>query len=377
MIPFNVPVVIGDEKEYLNQVFLNKKFSGKGKFTKECQQKLIQILQSPESKALLTTSCTDALEMAAILADIQPGDEVIMPSFTFVSSANAFVLRGAKIKFVDVDSESMNVDFEAVQKAVTSKTKVILVVHYAGMCCDMAAMKKFCQEKGLILIEDAAQALKSSFNGQALGTFGDLACFSFHDTKNFHCGEGGALIVNNAKFSERAEVIIEKGTDRSKFLNGVVDKYTWLDIGSSFLLSELNAAFLYAQLPHLDMITKRRLEIWNQYFEKLSSLKAAGKISIIEPTKGCQHNAHLFGIILESKEVRVKFIEHMKKNEIAVVPHYIPLHSSPAGKKFGEFVGEDENTTDLSERLVRLPLFYELKDEEIRKVSESITNFFC
>ena len=372
MIPFNVPVVIGDEKEYLNQVFLNKKFSGKGKFTKECQEKLIQILQSQESKALLTTSCTDALEMAAILADIQPGDEVIMPSFTFVSSANAFVLRGAKIKFVDVDSESMNVDFEAVQKAVTSKTKAVLVVHYAGMCCDMAAMQKFCKEKGLILIEDAAQALKSSYNDKSLGTFGDLACFSFHDTKNFHCGEGGALIVNNPKFYERAEIVIEKGTNRSKFLNGVVDKYTWLDIGSSFLLSELNAAFLFAQLPHLDMITKRRLEIWNQYYEKLSPLKASGKISIIEPKKGCHHNGHLFGIILKSTETRAKFIDFMKKHDVSVVPHYIPLHSSPGGLKYGDFIGVDKNTTDLSQRLVRLPLFYDLKESEIMQVIDLI-----
>lgn len=369
MIPFNEPVVVGDEKEYLNQVFVNKKFSGKGKFTKESQSELLNLLGNPPSQCLLTTSCTDALEMAAILSEISAGDEVIMPSFTFVSSANAFVLRGAKVQFADVDPESMNLDIAAVRKAITPQTKVVLIVHYAGMSCDMNELKKLCQEKNLILVEDAAQALLSTFNGKALGTFGDMSCFSFHDTKNIHCGEGGALVVNNPRLFERAEIVIEKGTDRSKFLNGVVDKYTWQDIGSSFLLSELNAAFLLPQLKNARKITNRRLEIWNSYAKHL------GKLRHISPLPGSNHNAHLFALICPDSTSRTKFIAHMKENSVQVVPHYVPLHSSPAGLRFGKFSGEDINTTSLSERLVRLPLFYAMTDEQVKKVIEATLNF--
>lgn len=369
MIPFNEPVVIGEEKEYLNKVFLNKKFSGKGNFTKESQSLLVSLLRSSSSQCLLTTSCTDALEMAAILTGVGSGDEVIMPSFTFVSSANAFVLRGAKVRFVDVESKSMNLDLEAVRKAINSKTKVILIVHYAGMSCDMEELQKICHENKLILVEDAAQALLSTYNGKSLGTFGDMACFSFHDTKNIHCGEGGAFIVNNSDFLERAEIIIEKGTDRSKFLNGIVDKYTWQDIGSSFLLSELNAAFLAPQLKNARNITDRRLIIWTEYKKHLGSLKH------IEPIDGVSHNAHLFAIICPDVFTRSRFIAHMKEHGIQVVPHYVPLHSSPAGKRFGEFSGEDINTTSMSERLVRLPLFYSMTDEQVKKVIEATLSF--
>jgi dTDP-4-amino-4,6-dideoxygalactose transaminase len=369
MIPFNEPVVIGDEKEYLNQVFLNKKFSGKGKFTKEAQSELLSLLEDPSSQCLLTTSCTDALEMAAILSGIGAGDEVIMPSFTFVSSANAFVLRGAKVRFVDVETQSMNLDLAAVRKAITTQTKVVLIVHYAGMSCDMEELQKICRENKLILIEDAAQALLSSFRGKPLGTFGDMACFSFHDTKNIHCGEGGALIVNNPAYFERAEIVIEKGTDRSKFLNGIIDKYTWQDIGSSFLLSELNAAFLVPQLKNAIKITERRLAIWNEYRKNLSALK------YVQPIEGVTHNAHLFAIICPDSTSRTHFIAHMKEHEVQVVPHYVPLHTSPAGKRFGDFSGEDKNTTSISERLIRLPLFYSMTDEQVRKVIEAVLSF--
>lgn len=375
MIPFNMPVVTGDEREYLNKVFINKKFSGKGPFTNVSQKKLLEIINSPESRALLTTSCTDALEMAAILADIKDGDEVIMPSFTFVSSANAFVLRGARIQFVDIDPLSMNIDPEAILKAITPKTKVVLVVHYAGMSCDMEKVSRICKEHHLIFIEDAAQALASSYQDKHLGTFGDLSCFSFHDTKNYHCGEGGALIINNPKYFDRAEIIIEKGTDRNRFLNGQVDKYTWQDIGSSFILSEINAAFLCAQLNHLDKINNRRKAIWDRYYRGLSPLKNSGVLSIVEPLAGCIHNAHLFGLVLSSKEIRSRLIEYMKSNDVQVAPHYIPLHSSPAGIKFGNFSGVDRFTTDLSERLIRLPLFFDLKESEVDEVIRLIIKF--
>ena len=375
MIYLNSPLITGLEKEYLNQLFINKKFSGKGSFTHKSQDLLLNILRIPNRKALLTTSCTDALEMAAILANIKPGDEVIMPSFTFVSSANAFVLRGAKIVFVDTEPTSMNIDPACIRNAITTKTKAVLVVHYGGTSCDMGLVKQICQENKVILIEDAAQALTSSFEDQMLGTWGDLACFSFHDTKNFHCGEGGALIVNDKSLIERAEIILEKGTDRNKFMNGLLDKYTWQDIGSSFLLSELNASFLLAQLEAVAKVSIRRLEIWEKYNQGTEKLVAQNKMYALKPNSSCQGNAHLFAIILNTRKARVEFTEYMKQQEIQVLPHYIPLHSSPAGIKYGTFVGEDRFTTNLSERLVRLPLYYELNEDQISKILISIQGF--
>ena len=373
MIPFNKPCILGDEKANLMAVFDNQKFSGDGPFSKKCHQSLENLFVN--SKALLTTSCTDALEMSAILADILPGDEVIMPSFTFVSTANAFVLRGARIVFVDVDPLTMNMDTGLIEAAITIKTKAIVAVHYAGWSCDMNELMSIINKYNLILIEDAAQAISTTFQGKLLGTFGTFSTLSFHETKNIQCGEGGALLINEDKYFQRAEIIREKGINRSIFLRGQTDKYTWVDTGSSFLPSELNAAFLLPQLEQVEKITKQRLKLWDlykSYFQELS----IPDIEILDAPDYCEHNAHLFAIKTPNLAVRTNLIEYLKQNNILAPFHYVPLHSSPAGRKFGTFHGQDKFTTHESERLVRLPLFYSLTETELSFVCDKIGTFF-
>lgn len=368
MIPFNRPVVLGTEKNFIEEVFNKQKFSGDGFFSSKCHETLASYLGAP--KALLTTSCTDALEMAAILLDIAPGDEVIMPSFTFVSTSNAFALRGAKIVFLDINPDTMNMDESLIEKAITSKTKCIALVHYAGWSCDLDKVLEISKKHNIPVIEDAAQALGATYKGRKLGTFGVMSAFSFHETKNIQCGEGGALVINDEKFVKRAEIVREKGTNRSQFLRGQTDKYTWVDIGSSFLPSELNAAFLFPQLNDVDVINANRLERWETYKKELS-----GIIEILDCPKYCTNNAHLFAVKLNDIEERTQFIDHMKKHDILTVFHYVPLHSSPGGKRFGEFRGEDKFTTKESNRLVRLPLYYDLSTEDQNKVISAIKSF--
>ncbi|RLQ96777.1 dTDP-4-amino-4,6-dideoxygalactose transaminase [Falsibacillus albus] len=375
MIPFHKPLVTGIEMNYLRQVIeTNNQFSGDHTFTKKCSQWFQQNLSCP--KVLLTPSCTHALEMAAILANIGPDDEVIMPSYTFVSTANAFVLRGAKIVFVDIRKDTMNIDEHLLEGAVTEKTKAIAVVHYAGVSCEMAAVLKIAEKYNLLVIEDAAQGLMSTYKGKALGTIGDLGCFSFHETKNYHCGEGGALLINRQDLIERAEIIREKGTNRSKFFRGHVDKYTWVDIGSSYLMSELNAAFLFAQLEAAKEVNKERLSLWEHYHERMSPLKNSGLIELPHIPEECLHNAHMFYIKLKDIDERTRLIDYLKKNGVGAVFHYIPLHSTEIGKSVGRFHGQDTFTTTESERLLRLPMFNGLNREEINTVVQSIRGFF-
>lgn len=374
MISFNIPPYIGKEMDYISAAIKNRKICGDGEFTKKCNK---WITEKTGTKAtLLTTSCTHALEMAAILADIQPGDEVIMPSYTFVSTANAFVLRGAKIVFVDIRPDTMNIDEKLIEAAITPKTKAIAPVHYAGVGCEMDTIMDIAQRYGLKVIEDTAQGIMSEYKGQALGTFGDFGCLSFHETKNYSMGEGGALLINSSEMIEKAEIIREKGTDRSKFYRGQIDKYTWVDYGSSYLPSELNAAYLYAQLENADMINDSRLSCWNRYYENLSELKDAGKIDIPFVPAYCKHNAHMFYIKAKDIEERSRLISFLKEKGVGSVFHYIPLHSSPAGIKFGRFNGEDVYTTKESERLLRLPMWYGLTLENVDYVCECIKEFY-
>lgn len=368
MIPFNVPALTGKENEYIQQVLKTKKLSGDGPFTKKCQESLQNLFGA--EKVLLTTSCTDALELAAILLNIEAGDEVIMPSFTFVSTANAFVLRGAKIIFVDVDPQTMNADEELIEKAISPKTKAIVLVHYAGWSCDLDPVLKAAARHNIPIVEDAAQALGSKYKGRFLGTFGVLSCFSFHETKNINCGEGGALVINDPSLVSRAEVIREKGTNRSQFLRGQVDKYTWVDKGSSFLPSELNAAFLLAQLENFQDINFKRIQIWKSYERELKN-----HFEILAPPSFSDFNAHLFAIKLKDIEERSELIDFLKENEIQAVFHYVPLHSSPAGKRFGVLFGSDFYTTRESERMVRLPLFESLKIEDVEKIIRTLLDF--
>ncbi len=374
MIPFNLPPVTGDEKKYLDELFSIHKFSGDGEFTKKCNFWFEKEFEC--KKALLTTSCTHALEMAAILCDIKEGDEVIMPSYTFVSTANAFALRGAKIVFTDIRKDTMNMDENLIEDAITDKTKAIVPVHYAGVSCEMDRINEIAKKHNLFVVEDAAQGVMSRYKNKALGTIGDIGCYSFHETKNYQCGEGGAILINNENFIERSEIIREKGTNRSKFLRGQVDKYTWVDIGSSYLPSELNAAFLYAQLKSAKKINDDRLKSWNIYFERLQELKNKEVIELPFVPSHCKHNAHMFYIKVKDIKTRTKLISHLGNENILSVFHYIPLHSAPAGKKYGEFRGEDKYTTKESERLLRLPMYYGLKEDEVLKVCESIEKFF-
>lgn len=350
------------------------KLSGGGEFTQGCERWLEQHLT--HSKVLLTPSCTAALEMAAILLDIQAGDEVIMPSYTFVSSANAFVLRGAKIVFVDIRPDTMNLDENLIEQAITPKTKAIVAVHYAGVACEMEKIMAVAQKHLLFVVEDAAQGVNAFYQGGALGSIGHIGCYSFHETKNYSAGgEGGAIVLNDPALIARAEILREKGTDRSRFFRGEVDKYRWQDIGSSFLMSEIQAAYLYAQLEVAEQINQKRLALWKHYQHAFSPLEQAGKLELPKVSEHCQHNGHLFYLKLDDLSERSAFISFMKARGILAVFHYVPLHSSPAGQKFGRFSGEDRFTTKESERLVRLPLFYNLREQEQGRVIKTVTEF--
>lgn len=349
--------------EAMKDAMQQNELSGNGPFGDNCTAWLKNKLDC--EKAILTPSCTAALEMTALLTEVGVGDEVIMPSYTFVSTANAFALRGASIRFVDVSPETMNINPEKIEEAVTDRTKVIVVVHYAGVSCDMDSIMEIAAVHGLWVIEDAAQGLMSKYKGRSLGTIGHMGTFSFHETKNYTCGEGGALIINDRSLVDRAEILQEKGTDRSQFMKGMVDKYTWRDLGSSYLLSELNAAYLSVQLEHADEINQDRLRSWEQYRKGLQSLADIEKIDIPTIPKDCEHNAHMFYIKTKDDQERSKLILYLKENEVMAVPHYVPLSSSQAGKKFGEFVGEDLYTTTDSERILRLPLYYGIKEEDV------------
>ncbi len=374
MIPFNVPPVTGNEEKYIAESIASHKICGDGAFTKKCKAWFEERLEG--SKFLLTTSGTSALEMAAILCKIQPGDEVIMPSFTFCSTADAFVQRGAKIVFVDIRPDTMNIDESKIERAITPKTKAICVVHYAGVSCEMDKIMSIAKEHGLKVVEDAAQAVCSAYKGKPLGTIGDFGCYSFHETKNFSMGEGGGLVINNPDDYDMAEIIREKGTDRSLFIRGMVDKYTWREYGSSYLPSDMLAAYLWAQLLDADKIQGARMRVWSKYFESFRDLEKDGKAALPVVPGGCVHNAHLFYLICRSFKERTELISFLKENGISAVFHYIPLHSSPAGLKFGRFDGKDEVTTEYSERLVRLPLYYGLSDEDQDKVIEKVHDFY-
>ena len=374
MIRFNVPPYTGKEMEYIKKAVENQKICGDGDFTHKCNEWLEQ--KTGIKKALLTTSCTHATEMAAILCDIKPGDEVIMPSYTFVSTADAFVLRGAKAVFVDVRPDTMNIDENLIEAAITEKTRAIAPVHYAGVSCDMDKIMDIAKRHNLLVVEDAAQGIMSEYKGRALGTFGDYGCFSFHETKNFSMGEGGAILIRDPENIERAEIIREKGTNRAKFFRGQIDKYTWVDAGSSYLPSELNAAYLYAQLELADHITADRMKTWNMYYEAFEELENAERIERPFIPADCKHNAHMFYLKCKDLEERTEFIDFLKKNEILAVFHYIPLHSAPAGKSFGRFNGEDVYTTKERERLVRLPLYYGIKEEEVEYIIGKVKEFY-
>ena len=375
MINFNVPPKIGNEIEYIKEAInKNHKISGDGEFTKLCHKWLENNFNTP--KALLTTSGTHALEMAAILIDLQPGDEVIMPSYTFTSTANAFALRGAKIKFIDIKPKTMNMNENLIEQAISEKTKAIVPVHYAGVSCNMDRINDIADEYDLYVIEDAAQGVMAKYNEEYLGTIGDIGCYSFHETKNYSSGEGGAILINNKELVERAEIIREKGTNRSQFFRGQVDKYTWQDIGSSYLPSEINAAHLYAQLEKAEEINNDRLNSWNKYTELLKLLKEKNKIELPHIPDNCEHNAHMFYLKTKNLKERSKLISFLKENNIQAVFHYIPLHSTKAGEIFGEFVGKDKFTTSDSEKLVRLPMYYGLEDKDIEYIVEKIKEFY-
>ncbi|MBR0409594.1 MAG: dTDP-4-amino-4,6-dideoxygalactose transaminase [Eubacterium sp.] len=374
MINFNIPPYTGKENEYIDQAIHNHKISGDGIFTRRCNEWIEK--KTGTAKALLTTSCTHATEMAALLCDIKPGDEVIMPSYTFVSTADAFVLRGAKVVFVDIRPDTMNIDESLIEDAITDKTRAIVPVHYAGVACEMDTIMDIAGRHGLKVIEDAAQGVMSSYKGQALGSIGDFGCFSFHETKNYSMGEGGALLIRDKKNQEPAEIIREKGTNRSKFFRGEIDKYTWVEAGSSYLPSELNAAYLWAQLELADEIYDNRMNTWNTYHELLSPLRAQGLLDLPVIPEGCVHNAHMYYIKAKDLEERTALIRFLKENEISTVFHYIPLHSAPAGKRFGRFHGADRYTTAESERLLRLPLYYGLEPEKVYVVCEKIREFY-
>lgn len=374
MISFNVPPFVGKEKEYVNQAIESHKICGDGQFTKKCSMWLENRTGSP--KVLLTTSCTHATEMAALLCDIQPGDEVIMPSYTFVSTADAFVLRGAVPVFVDIRPDTMNIDEKLIEKAITKKTKAIVPVHYAGVACEMDTIMDIARRHNLFVIEDAAQGVMSTYKGQALGTIGDYGCYSFHETKNYSMGEGGALLIKNEDMIENAEILREKGTNRSKFFRGQIDKYTWVNYGSSYLPSEINAAYLYAELESADIINENRLKSWNRYHQAFEGLEEKGLIQRPFIPEGCVHNAHMYYIKTKNLEERTRLIAFLKEHEVMAVFHYIPLHSAPAGRKFGRFNGEDRYTTRESERLVRLPLYYGLSEQDQDKVIQLIYDFF-
>jgi len=374
-IPFNKPCYTGNEDKYVLQAMRSDKISGDGEFCQKCMKWFEENLGC--KKALLTPSCTHALEMAAILIDIQPGDEVIMPSYTFVSTANAFVLRGAKIVFVDIRPDTMNIDENLIEDAITEKTRAIVPVHYAGVGCEMDKILEIAKKYNLFVIEDAAQGMMSMYKGKPLGTFGHLGAYSFHETKNYTSGgEGGLFIINDERFIEKAEIIREKGTNRSIFFRGMVDKYTWVDIGSSYLMNEISAAYLWGNIEKANEINEYRLRIWKIYYDGLKELQIKGFITLPYIPDYCTHNGHMFYIKVKDLNERTALINYLKQNGILAVFHYVPLHSSPAGLKFGRFYGEDKYTTKESERLIRLPLYHGLKDNEVYFVIEKIYEFY-
>ncbi len=376
MIDFNVPPYTGTEMAYVEEAIAkNHKICGDGPFTHRCSEWLEK--KTGTTKALLTTSCTHATELAALLADIKEGDEVIMPSYTFVSTADAFVLRGAVPVFVDIRPDTMNIDEDKIEAAITKRTKAIVPVHYAGVSCEMDKIMELAHRYKLTVIEDAAQGIMSTYKGKALGTFGDYGCFSFHETKNYSMGEGGALLIRDKANVERAEIIREKGTNRAKFFRGQIDKYTWVDVGSSYLPGDINAAYLMAQLDMADEIFKDRMRSFELYRELLTPLSEKGKITLPVIPSHCTHNAHMFYIKAKDLEERTALIHYLKENGIQAVFHYIPLHSAPAGQEFGRFHGEDVYTTKESERLLRLPMFYGLTEEQVRYIAEKVTAFYC
>lgn len=374
MIDFNVPPYIGTEMKYIEEaVAKNHKICGDGPFTKRCNEWLEK--KTGTAKALLTTSCTHATEMAALLADIKEGDEIIMPSYTFVSTADAFVLRGAVPVFVDIRPDTMNIDENKIEAAITEKTKAIVPVHYAGVSCEMDKIMELAEKYHLLVIEDAAQGIMSTYKGKALGTIGDYGCFSFHETKNYSMGEGGALLIKDPANVERAEIIREKGTNRAKFFRGQIDKYTWVGYGSSYLPSDMNAAYLWAQLEEADKINDKRLSIWNFYHEELKELEDKGVLERPYIPEYATHNAHMYYIKVKDLRVRTKLLDYLKERGILSVFHYVPLHSATAGKKFGRFHGEDVYTTKESERLCRLPMYYSLSLEEAAEVVKALKEF--
>ena len=374
MLPFNIPPFVGTEVKYIAEAIASHKICGDGMFTKRCNAWLEERFKA--KKALLTTSGSSALDIAALLCGVEPGDEVILPSYTFSSTANSFVLAGAKLVFVDIRPDTMNIDEKKIEAAITERTKAIAVVHYAGIACEMDTIMDVARRHGLMVVEDAAQAVMSSYKGQALGTIGDFGCYSFHETKNYSMGEGGAIVINNPKYIEEAEILREKGTNRSKFFRGQVDKYTWVDFGDSYLPSELNAAYLWAQLEAADRINDDRLASWQRYYDGLKPLADAGKLELPVIPEGCVHNAHMFYVKLRDLEERTDFISFLKERGAASVFHYIPLHSAPAGLKFGRCHGEDVYTTRESDRLARLPMYYGLTEEDTELVIRAIRAFF-
>lgn len=375
MIPFNVPPFVGTELEYVKQAIDAHKICGDGQFTKKCNQWIEERFSA--QKVLLTTSGTTALDMAALMCDLQPGDEVILPSFTFSSTATAFVLAGAKLVFVDVRPDTMNIDETKIEAAITDRTKVIVPVHYAGVACEMDTIMAIAKKYNLKVVEDAAQGVMSTYKGKALGTIGDFGCFSFHETKNYSMGEGGALIINDPAYNERAEILREKGTNRSKFFRGQVDKYTWVDFGDSYLPSDMNAAYLWAQLQVADEINDSRLHVWNTYHAAFKPLAEAGKVELPTIPADCVHNAHMFYLKCKDLQDRTAFINYLKQNDVMAVFHYVPLHSAPAGLKFGRFHGEDVCTTAESDRLVRLPMYYGMSREDLDKVCQVVLAYFA
>lgn len=374
MISFNVPPYTGKEMEYIKQAVENQKICGDGPFTKKCNEWIEK--KTGTTKCLLTPSCTQATELAALLADIKEGDEVIMPAYTFVSTADAFVLRGAKPVFVDIRPDTMNIDETKIEAAITDRTRAIVPVHYAGVACEMDTIMDIANRHHLFVIEDAAQGIMASYKGKALGAIGDFGCYSFHETKNLSMGEGGAILIKDAKYIEDAEIIREKGTNRSKYFRGQIDKYTWVNYGSSYLPSDMNAAYLWAQLELAQKITDVRLARWNQYNELLQPLKQRGILELPTVPEGCIHNAHMYYIKTKNIEERTRLIDFLKENGILAVFHYIPLHTAPAGIRFGEFRGEDVYTTKESERLLRLPMFYTLTEAEVEYIVGKVKEFY-
>ena len=375
MITFNVPPCADKAMEYIEECVRNQKICGDGAYTKKCNRWIEE--RTGTTKCLLTTSCTHATELAALLADIRPGDEVIMPAYTFVSTADAFVLRGAVPVFVDIRPDTMNIDEKLIEAAITDKTRAIVPVHYAGVACEMDTIMDIAARHGLLVIEDAAQGILATYKGKALGAIGDFGCYSFHETKNYSMGEGGALLIRDGKYVEDAEIIREKGTNRSKFYRGQIDKYTWVNYGSSYLPSDMNAAYLYAQLEQADEINQARLACWNRYYERLAPLKEAGKLELAVVPEGCVHNAHMFYVKVKDITERTEFISFLAENGVHSVFHYIPLHTAPAGQKFGRFHGEDRYTTAESERLARLPMYYGLSLEQVDYICDVIYRFFA